>query len=133
MDWDEASDRIWYSFCELDDESQVDIVENSAPSLVRVFETKDFDSFCKKNFNGKYEKVAQAILDGRDSYDMDFDQKWCMYDEEGELFRTGDTPADFVDNEDAFASDLMDDEDMLSQLGFSQDEIEILEQAYENE
>ena len=133
MDWDEASDRIWNSFCELEDELQVEMVENSAPTLVHIFPMNTFNSFCKKKMHGDFQKVGKAVLDGADSYDMDFSQPWCLYDETNELFRSGDTPADFVDNEEYLTSELRGDEDMLSQLGFSDEESEELRQAYEEE
>lgn len=133
MDWDEALDMIWSRFCELEDELQVDFVENSAPTVVHIFHASEFNDFCKRVLHGDFKKAAQAALDGADSYDMDFDQPWMMYDETNELFRSGDTPADFVDNEDDLVSDLLDDEDMLSQLDFSEEEIEAFKKAYENE
>lgn len=132
MEWDEASDEIWNRFCELDDESQIDIVENSASGIVKIFPTKHFNDFCKKEFKGDYKRAAQAVLDGYD-YDMDLSAPWCMYDESGGFFRTAETPSEFVDNEDALVGDLMDNEDILSDMGFSEDEIEEFHRAYEEE
>lgn len=131
MDWNEASNLIWERFCELDDNLQIDPVEYSEGGDVWIFPTKSFNSFCKRTFNDDFKKAAEAVVDGYTAYDFDLDQLWCLYDSSMKCFRTGDTPADFVDDIESFTADLLDMEDLLSQMEFSDEEIESFKKAYD--
>ena len=71
-------------------------------------------------------KIVKAILTGSKNYDIDFTQKWCLYNKGKKLFRTANKPADFLENDTdkyALANDLLENKEMLKYLRFTKNEI----------
>ena len=126
MNWDEAVEEIWKRFYMIDEKLQIEAVKNRQAFITKIFQTKNFNTYCNKEMKGNYKKIVKAILTGSKNYDIDFTQKWCLYNKGKKLFRTANKPADFLENDTdkyALANDLLENKEMLKYLRFTKNEI----------
>ncbi len=133
MNWEKASYKIWNRFCELEDKKQVKEAENSFTDTVFIFPTSSFNDFCKNIVKLDYMEVAKAVAEGTCSDTCDLSDPWCMYEPIMHQFTTDESPAGLVEYPDKLVENLMDDENLLLQLGFSKDEVEEFVLAYKEE
>lgn len=130
MNWKEAIDVIWNRFCELDATKQIDKVENGFTEPVFIFPTANFNDFCKNEVKLNFVEVAEAVANGMgDGFDLH--DPWCMYDPIMKKFITDENPAGFVENVETLAEVVMGDLAFLRQLGFTESEIEELDNAHD--
>lgn len=62
-----------------------------------------------------------------------YDKLWCYYKEDEELLETGNTPADFVENDDLFVENILEEKiPALEKLGFTKEEAKDIYEAYQD-
>ena len=133
MIFNRACLTVWDKFCMLGDEQQVDFVENNATNTIHVFPMSQFDAFFKEFERDKYRKIVDAAWDGIEEGMFDPHDLWCEWDETDKVLRSGETPADFVDDQEDLAGDLIRDTMAMKLIGFSDDKIAELRDKYERE
>lgn len=133
MIFNRACLTVWDKFCMLGDEQQVDFVENNATNTIHVFPMSQFDAFFKEFERDKYRKIVDAAWDGIEEGMFDPHDLWCEWDETDKVLRSGETPADFVDDQEDLAGDLIRDSMAMKLLGFTDEKIAKLRDTYERE
>ena len=131
MIFNRACLTVWDKFCMLGDEQQVDFVENNAANTIHVFPMSQFDAFFKEFERDKYRKIVDAAWDGIEEGMFDPHDLWCEWDETDKVLRSGETPADFVDDQEDLAGDLIRDSMAMKLLGFTDEKIAKLRDTYE--
>lgn len=133
MIFNKACMTVWEKFCVLGDEAQVDFVENNAEHTIHVFPMSEFDAFFKEFQRDQYRKIIDAAWDGMEAGEFDPHDLWCEWDETDGVLRSGETPADFVDDQEELAGVLIRDSMAMKLLGFSDKKAEALRDQYERE
>lgn len=131
--WNDIVDLVWEKFSKLNDETQVNFVEMYSNGDKKIISSSKFSDFCKEHFAGNYLKVAQMAVDGSQNNNFDCYKLWCCYKEDEELLETGDTPADFVEDDDLFVENILEDKiPALEKLGFTKEEAKDLYEVYQD-
>lgn len=131
-DWQDIVSLVWEKFCLLIDEKQVDYVEKYSNISINIFPTETFSDFCKEHFPENYLKVAQMAVDGNQNNEFDMYKPWCCCNIDDELLETGDEPTDFVEDEEYFVEDLLNDNTTnLEDIGFTKEEAEEIMKTYQ--
>ena len=58
MNWDEAVEEIWKRFYMIDEKLQIEAVKNRQAFITKIFQTKNFNTYCNKEMKGNYKKMA---------------------------------------------------------------------------
>lgn len=128
----DAIETVKYQIIEwLEPEDVAKLVERYDPNEVFVFKKEKFDSFCRDHFPEDYMKIADKVADAALRRDYNSYNKWIIWDDFYEVFKSADYPLEFVRNMDDFIERLVVANDhLLKKVHWADEAIRYIKDNY---
>lgn len=134
MDRADAIETIKYQITEwLEPEEIAELVQKYTPNNedIYVFKRRSFDFFCRGHFPEEYLKIAEKLAKAAEYNDYHRGDKWIMWDDFHEEFKSANYPLEFVRNMDNFIERIvMANDPLLKKVHWAEEAIRFIREDY---